>query len=102
MFPSQFEYRRANTMADAIELLSQNPDAKLIAGGHSLLPAMKLRLATPTLLIDISKIQDLKGMRRTDDGAWRIGALTTHAEVAASDAPRALKDAAAAIGDVPV
>ena len=83
MFPSTFDYRRANSVQEAIALLGQNPDAKIIAGGHSLLPAMKLRLATPPLLIDISKIQDLKGMRRTDDGAWRIGALTTHAEVAA-------------------
>jgi len=102
MFPSTFDYRRANSVQEAIALLGQNPDAKIIAGGHSLLPAMKLRLATPPLLIDISKIKDLKGLRRMDDGAWLIGALTTHAEIAKEAVPRALQDAAAAIGDVQV
>ena len=50
MFPSTFDYRRANSVQEAVALLGQNPDAKIIAGGHSLLPAMKLRLATPPLI----------------------------------------------------
>lgn len=102
MFPSAFDYQRANSVQEAIALLSQNPAAKLIAGGHSLLPAMKLRLATPPMLIDISKLSDLKGVRRTDDGGWWIGALTTHAEIAKSDVPFALQTAASLIGDVQV
>lgn len=102
MFPSNFEYRRANSVQEAVALLGQNPDAKLIAGGHSLLPAMKLRLATPPMLIDISKINDLKGIRQSGD-VWTIGALATHAEVAASALPMgAVKDAASQIGDVQV
>jgi carbon-monoxide dehydrogenase medium subunit len=101
MIPSSFEYQRANSVAEAVALLGQNKDAKLIAGGHSLLPAMKLRLAQPPLLIDISRIGELKGITMAD-GVWTIGALTTHAEIANGNAPRALKDAAAAIGDVQV
>ena len=102
MFPSHFEYRRANSIAEAVELLGQNPDAKLIAGGHSLLPAMKLRLAQPTMLIDISHIQQIKGIHQVDGGI-RVEALATHAEIAASAlAPNALRDAARQIGDMQV
>ncbi|MBI1800059.1 MAG: xanthine dehydrogenase family protein subunit M [Chloroflexi bacterium] len=106
MFPSPFEYQRVNSVGEAVALLAQNPNAKLIAGGHSLLPSMKLRLSAPSLLIDISRIQDLSGIRSMDDGATMIGALTTHAAIASSEAVMrdlpVLADAAAVIGDMQV
>lgn len=98
MFPTPHEYTRAASVRDAIALLVANPEAKLIAGGHSLLPAMKLRLAQPPLLIDITRIPDLQGITKSAAG-WRIGAMATHAEVARSDVPNALRTAAGLIGD---
>ena len=59
MIAAEFDYVRANTLDEALSLLSQNEDAKILAGGHSLIPAMKLRLAQPSLLVDISRIKDL-------------------------------------------
>jgi carbon-monoxide dehydrogenase medium subunit len=102
MFPSSFEYQRADSVAEAVALLGKHKDAKLIAGGHSLLPAMKLRLAQPSMLIDISRIKDLQGIRESD-GTVAIFALTTHNEVAASSlSPKAMRDAASQIGDMQV
>ena len=63
MYPPKFDYHRAHSVAEAITLLSQNEDAKLLAGGHSLLPTMKLRLAQPTALIDIGRLPGIKGIR---------------------------------------
>jgi len=85
MFPSEFEYHRAHSIQEAIELLGRNADSKLIAGGHSLLPMMKLRLAQPAMLIDIGHIDALRGIKATD-GHFSIGALTTHYEVESSAA----------------
>jgi carbon-monoxide dehydrogenase medium subunit len=84
MFPSPFEYHRAATIPEAIALLTQyGDDAKVLAGGHSLLPVMKLRFATPSHLVDIARIPGLAGV--TADGASiRVGAATRHADVAAS------------------
>jgi carbon-monoxide dehydrogenase medium subunit len=101
MISSSFEYQRASSVQEAIALLGKNKDAKIIAGGHSLLPAMKLRLAQPSLVIDISRIGELKGISVNDSG-MTIGALTTHAELAAIKEPMGLKEAAAHIGDVQV
>ncbi|MGD8816827.1 MAG: FAD binding domain-containing protein [Acidobacteriota bacterium] len=105
MIPAEFDYRRASTVEEAISMLADHADARLIAGGHSLLPMMKMRLAAPAMLIDIGGIAELTGIRRVGDELV-IGALTRHAEVAASDevAARhaALAHAAAAIGDVQV
>jgi carbon-monoxide dehydrogenase medium subunit len=99
MFSATFDYVRANTVAEAISLLGQRPDARLIAGGHSIIPAMKMRLEEPATLIDIGRISDLKGIK-TLDGHVRIGALTTHAEIARSDhVPDGLREAAGMIGD---
>jgi carbon-monoxide dehydrogenase medium subunit len=83
MIPASFEYVRATSLAQAIGLLHQNPDgAKLVAGGHTLIPTLKLRLASPALLIDIGGIDELK---RIEIGEQiRIGALCTHAELLAS------------------
>lgn len=102
MYASAFAYHRATSIADAISLLAANPGAKLLAGGHSLLPAMKLRLAAPTALIDIGRVGELKGIAESA-GSLRIGGATTHAEVAASatvrGACRVLADTAGHIGD---
>lgn len=102
MYPVSFDYYRAHSVADARQLLADHPGAKLLAGGHSLVPLLKLRLAAPDAVIDIGRIPDLRGIAREGDDV-RIGALTTHAELAASAVLRtaapALADAAAGIGD---
>jgi carbon-monoxide dehydrogenase medium subunit len=102
VYSPQFDYYPARTLADAHRLLAQHPGAKLLAGGHSLLPLLKLRLAAPTALIDIGRIAELRGVSLSSD-ALRIGALTTHAELAHSaDVQRAapaLAEAAAVVGD---
>jgi carbon-monoxide dehydrogenase medium subunit len=84
MIPAAFDYVRASSLAQAIDLLRHDPDGtKLLAGGHTLLPALKLRLASPELLIDIGGIAELKGLEIS--AGIRIGALTTHAELFASE-----------------
>ena len=83
MYPAPFEYHRAATVDEALALLSQYGDeSKLIAGGHSLLPVMKLRFAQPAHLIDIRRVAELAGIRE-ENGVLRIGATSTHAAVAA-------------------
>ena len=102
MFAAEFEYRKAGSVDDAIRLLSDNPDARLLAGGHSLIPLMRFRLARPAMLIDIGAIDALRVIS-VADGAVRIGALTSHAAIAASPAVRGanglLAEAAGGIGD---
>jgi len=99
MYPPKFEYYRANSVAEALSLLGQHRGAKVLAGGHSLIPAMNIRLADPGVLIDIGRISELKGIS-TGNGSVRIGALTTHASIAASGkVPQALSEAAGRIGD---
>ena len=102
MIPAPFEYRRVDAVDEAIQALSDEPDAKLLAGGHSLLPLMRLRLATPSLLVDISRIQDLKYVKEDGDRV-AIGALTRHHDVANSEALQELcpivSYAAGEIGD---
>jgi aerobic carbon-monoxide dehydrogenase medium subunit len=83
MIPAQFDYARANTLDEALHLLAQNEDAKILAGGHSLIPAMKLRLAMPPMLVDIARIKDLSFINE-DGGQIRIGAMTTHYQVESS------------------
>jgi carbon-monoxide dehydrogenase medium subunit len=99
MYPPKFDYYRAASVDEALSLLQQYQGAKLLAGGHSLLPLMKIRLADPGTIIDIGRIGELKGI--TPDGNnMRIGALTPHAVVAsAKQLPQALTEAAANIGD---
>lgn len=99
MYPPQFDYYRATSVDEALSLLQEHSGAKLLAGGHSLIPTLKLRLADPGVLVDIGRIDSLRGISR-ENGTLRIGALTTHATVAASDdVPAALPDAASKIGD---
>jgi carbon-monoxide dehydrogenase medium subunit len=83
MIPLEFEYQAPATLEEAISLLAGgDEDVKVLAGGHSLIPLMKLRLAAPSLLVDIRKVPGLKGIS-SSNGSTRIGALTTHAEVEA-------------------
>ena len=84
MIPGPFSYHRPQTVADAIKLLSSLGDeARPLAGGHSLVPMMKLRLATPAHLVDLHGIDGLKGVRR-DGNKIVIGAMTTQHELLAS------------------
>jgi carbon-monoxide dehydrogenase medium subunit len=102
MYAADFNYYRAASIADAHALLKQHPGAKLLAGGHTLIPLLKLRLAAPPALIDIGRIAELRGVTVVDRTV-RIGALTTHAELASSAVVRqhcpALADAARQVGD---
>ena len=106
MLPASFGYVAARSVEEALQLLAKHgDDAKLLAGGHSLIPAMKLRLASPRYLIDLGAVPGLRGVR-VDGDSLTIGALTVHADVAASDLVRkqlpGLADAASMIGDVQV
>ena len=102
MFAKQFDYKKASSVSDAVQLLSNNDGAKILAGGHSLIPMMKLRLAQPPMLIDIGGLEEMRGIS-VENGNLRIGALTTHAEIADShdvkDAAGILWEAAYGIGD---
>lgn len=102
MYSAEFSYYRAGSLAEATDLLRKHPGAKVLAGGHSLIPLLKLRLASPPALIDIGRVAELKGVS-AKDGMVRIGALTTHAELASSGTVRehcpALAEAAAGVGD---
>jgi carbon-monoxide dehydrogenase medium subunit len=107
MYPANFDYQRPATVDEAIALLTQHgDDAKLLAGGHSLIPAMKLRLARPKVVVDIGRIGNLSYIRDAADGAIAIGAMTTHQQIDASTLLRArsplLAETAAHIGDVQV
>lgn len=106
MIPAAFEYHSPKSLDEALRLLARHGDeAKVLAGGHSLLPLMKLRLASPRFVIDLGRIRNLNYVREAD-GKIVIGALTSHAEVAASDLLRRkcplLAETAATIGDVQV
>jgi carbon-monoxide dehydrogenase medium subunit len=106
MIPTPFEYLAPKSVDEALRLLGQHgEDAKLLAGGHSLIPLMKLRLATPKFLVDIGGIAALHAIQEVD-GHVEIGALATHAEVAASELLKGLcpllAETAAEIGDVQV
>lgn len=106
MIPAQFNYEAPATIDEAIKLLAANPDdAKILAGGHSLIPAMKLRLAQPAMLVDISRVKDLSYVREEGD-TIAIGAMTTHYEIESSESLKKtcplLPECASHIGDVQV
>ncbi|MFL5802034.1 MAG: FAD binding domain-containing protein [Roseiflexaceae bacterium] len=104
MIPAQFDYAAPATLNEALVALSKNSEAKALAGGHSLLPMMKLRLATPALLVDLRNIGELRGVS-ANGGGWRIGAMTTHDQVANNASLKgyqALIDATSSIGDAQV
>ena len=80
MIPQAVDYKRAGSVSEAISLLAENPDAKILAGGHSLIPAMKLRLNSPALLIDIARIAELRFISAGTDSVV-IGAASTHYDI---------------------
>ncbi len=103
MIPEEFEYKRAATLDEAIALLKQSGgEGKFLAGGHSLIPLMKLRLSEPGVLIDISRIPQLQGISEKD-GKIQVGAATSHSDVVNSDLIRRLcpvvSECAKEIGD---
>jgi len=99
MIPAEFDYVAPDSLDGVIRELTQGgEDAKLLAGGHSLLPLMKLRLATPSLLVDLRKVPGLHGIERSN-GGWRIGALTPHAELEHSPDLGIVSAAAGTIAD---
>ena len=102
MYPTQTTYHRATSVSEAVQLLAGNEGAKVLAGGHSLIPMMKLRLASPSVLVDIGRIEEMKGIS-ADGAGLSIGALTTQAEIASSDLVKerasALAEAAGLVGD---
>ena len=106
MIPTPFDYQAPSSLEEAVSLLAKDPDgAKVLAGGHSLIPAMKLRLAQPQLLIDIARIKSLSYIREEGDRIL-IGATTTHYQIESSDLLKRicplLPACAASIGDVQV
>ena len=106
MIPAQFDYVAAKSLDEALSLLAKNKDnAKILAGGHSLIPAMKLRLAQPQVLIDLGRIKDLAYIRE-EKGQLRIGAMTTHYQIESSERLKAicplLPEAATHLGDLQV
>lgn len=106
MFPANFGYVAARSIDEALQLMAKHGDeGKLLAGGHSLIPAMKLRLQSPQTLIDLATVPGLSGVR-VDGNHLVIGALTVHTDVASSDLVRkhvpGLADAASLIGDMQV
>jgi aerobic carbon-monoxide dehydrogenase medium subunit len=98
MIPAEFEYAAPESLDAVFEALSSGEDPKLLAGGHSLIPLMKLRLAAPTLLVDLRRVPGLQGVSR-EDGEYRIGAMTPHAVLEESTELGLLSRAAGTIAD---
>ncbi len=98
MIPTAFDYQRATSLDDALAKLQASSGGKLIAGGHSLVPLMKLRLSEPSVLIDVARIPGLSGIKEKD-GKVEIGAATTHRDVAASSL---LKQACPVVADTAI
>jgi len=105
MIPASFDYESPRSLSEALELLGSRPDAKVLAGGHSLLPAMKLRLAQPAVLVDIGRVPGLSYIRESGDHVL-IGAMTPHVDVVNSSVLQRYSPlpslAAAQIGDTQV
>ena len=102
MYPASFEYHSPTTVKEALGLMTKLEDAKILAGGHSLVPMMKLRLAQPKNIIDLRKVTGLSGIKE-DAGAIAIGAMTTHWDVESSKLIQSkcpiVSETAAVIGD---
>lgn len=103
MIPAPFDYAAPDSLEEAVALLAANPGARVLAGGDSLLRAMKLRQIRPAQLVDLRRIRGLRGIEARDGGGLGIGAMTTRADIAAHDGLRqsyaAVAEAAAALGD---
>jgi carbon-monoxide dehydrogenase medium subunit len=102
MIPAAFGYTRAGSVQEAIEALAGDGAAKVIAGGQSLLPLMKLRLASPGALVDIGSLTELRGIRALPDGSFEIGALTTYADIIERGPVPWIREAMQTVGDVQV
>lgn len=104
MIPAAFDYTRPASLDEALKLLSARGGSKVIAGGQSLLPLLKLRLASVDRLVDIGRLGELKGVKSLPDGRLSVGALTTYADLLESPARHygLLRDALPTIGDVQV
>ncbi len=99
MIPVEFEYAAPESLDEAIDALAQGgEDAKLLAGGHSLLPLMKLRLAVPTMLVDLKRVPGLRGIE-SEDGTLRIGAMTRYADLEDQPELGVVSRAASSIAD---
>jgi aerobic carbon-monoxide dehydrogenase medium subunit len=99
VIPAEFDYEAPESLEEAVRMLRENgEDAKLLAGGHSLLPLMKLRLAAPTVLIDLRRIPGLHGIQR-ENGSWRLGAMTRHADLQETKELGVVSRAASLIAD---
>ena len=99
MIPPAFEYAAPDSLAEAIRLLDEGgEDAKLLAGGHSLIPLMKLRLAAPSLLVDLRRVDGLRGIQRAN-GGWRFGSMTRHVDLQVHDELGLVSVAARSIAD---
>lgn len=101
MIPAAFDYRRASSLDDALAALAGG-DAKVLAGGMSLLPLMKLRLASPGTLVDIGRLDELRGSGPTTDGGFSVGALATYADILGTTQLDFARDCILGIGDVQV
>jgi carbon-monoxide dehydrogenase medium subunit len=104
VIPAAFAYQRPTSIEEALSIIGSDPGAKVLAGGQSLIPLLKLRLGSAETLVDIGRLPGLRGVRRLDDGRLAIGALTTYAELLESPAKDygVLRDALPHIGDVQV
>ena len=104
MIPAAFAYQRPASIEEALAIIGSDPGAKVLAGGQSLIPLLKLRLGSAETLVDIGRLPGLRGVRQRDDGWLGIGALTTYAELLESPAAEygLLRDALPHIGDVQV
>src|SRR5437763_9673872 len=106
MIPAAFAYRRASSVDEATRLLAEGGDAKVLAGGHSLIPLMRLRLAQPSSLIDINGLERELSYVRRDNGSVRVGALTRHYQIEQSEEVRRslplLAEVAGEVGDAQV
>ena len=104
MIPAAFAYQRVASIEEALAIIGSDPGAKVLAGGQSLIPLLKLRLGSAETLVDIGRVPGLRGVRQLDDGRLAVGALTTYAELLESPAKHygVLRDALPLIGDVQV
>jgi carbon-monoxide dehydrogenase medium subunit len=104
VIPAAFGYQRPTTLDDALRIIAADDGAKVLAGGQSLLPLLKLRLGSAETLVDIGRLEELKGVRQLADGRLAVGAMTTYRELAESPARHygLLRDALPAIGDTQV
>jgi aerobic carbon-monoxide dehydrogenase medium subunit len=102
MIPAAFSYARPGTVDEALQLLARDGGSKVIAGGHSLLPLLKLRLALAETLVDIGRLGDLRGTKYLPDGSAEVGPLTTYADIIRDTRLDWVREAVEHIGDLQV